>query len=62
METPGRSSEAPGACSPAICEAVDTIRRFVTEVAGYTPSDEEIAAALKRYFVLNEIKEHILME
>ena len=53
MDDRGRDRAAAMACSPSICEAVETIRRFVGEVTGYTPSDEEIADALKRYFVLN---------
>jgi len=44
-----------------IPEAVETIRHFITETTGQAPSDKEIADALKRYFVLNEIKAHILM-
>ena len=44
-----------------IPEAVETVRHFITETTGQAPSDQEIAAALKRYFVLNEIKAHILM-
>ena len=44
-----------------IPEAVETVRHFITETTGQTPSDAEIADALKRYFVLNEIKAHILM-
>jgi len=45
----------------AIFEAIDRIRHFVAETTGKAPSDEELADALKRYFVLNEIKDHILM-
>ena len=41
--------------------AVQVVRNFVTETTGRLPTDEEIADALKRYFVLNEIKAHILM-
>ena len=47
--------------TPPILEAIQTIRHFIAETTGKEPSDEEIASALKRYFVLNEIKEHILM-
>lgn len=47
--------------SEPIPEAVETVRRFITETTGQAPSDQEIADALKRYFVLNEIKAHILM-
>lgn len=44
-----------------IFESIGTIRHFVAETTGQAPTDEEIADALKRYFVLNEIKAHILM-
>lgn len=44
-----------------VLEAVETVRKFIAETTGRAPSDEEIADALKRYFVLNEIKAHILM-
>ena len=44
-----------------IMEAVETIRRFVAEVSGMEATDQEIADALKRYFVLKEICEHIEM-
>ena len=42
-------------------EAIQTVKHFIAETTGKEPTDEEIADALKRYFVLNEIKEHILM-
>ena len=44
-----------------IREALWTIQNFITEVTGSPPTQEEIADALKRYFVLNEIREHIEM-
>jgi hypothetical protein len=47
--------------STAIFEAIGRIRHFVAETTGKAPTDEELADALKRYFVLNEIKDHILM-
>ena len=47
--------------SGSIEEAIQTIRNFVAETTGLPPTDEEIAEALKRYFVLNEIKDHILL-
>ncbi|MFC1817088.1 hypothetical protein ACFL0M_14390 [Thermodesulfobacteriota bacterium] len=47
--------------SNSILEAVQAVRHFITETTGKEPSDEEIADAMKRYFVLNEIKAHILM-
>jgi len=42
-------------------EALGTVHRFITEVTGTSPTQEELADALKRYFVLNEIREHIEM-
>jgi hypothetical protein len=44
-----------------ILDAIQGIRRFITETTGKEPTEVEIADALRRYFVLNEIKEHILM-
>jgi len=44
-----------------IHEAIVKIRNFVVQVAGFEPSQAEIADALQRYFVLNEIKDHIVM-
>jgi hypothetical protein len=46
---------------PSIVKALKTIRRFVRETTGEEPEDRDIARALCRYFVLNEIKEHIVM-
>jgi hypothetical protein len=45
-----------------LCDALVTIHKFIQEVTGESPAQTEIAAALKRYFVLNEIKEHIVMD
>lgn len=42
-------------------DALATIERFVTETTGQPPSEAELADALQRYFVLNEIKGHIEM-
>jgi hypothetical protein len=44
-----------------ISEALDTVSDFIRQVTGVEPTRAEIADALTRYFVLNEIKEHILM-
>jgi hypothetical protein len=44
-----------------IKEAIETIENFVKETTGNAPTPEEIAGALKRYFVLKEIGEHIKM-
>jgi hypothetical protein len=46
---------------PRLEEALATIERFVTETTGQPPSEAELADALQRYFVLNEIKGHIEM-
>jgi len=43
-------------------EALETVDTFITETTGQEPTQQEIANALKRYFVLNEIKGHIVME
>lgn len=42
-------------------EAIVTVERFITETTGIPPSEAELADALQRYFVLNEIKGHIEM-
>jgi hypothetical protein len=42
-------------------EAIATVERFITETTGTPPSEAELADALQRYFVLNEIKGHIEM-
>jgi len=41
--------------------ALAMVRRFVSETTGKPASDDEIADALKRYFVLKEIADHIEM-
>ncbi len=45
-----------------IKEAVETIKNFVKEMTGKEASPQEIARALKRYFVLKEINDHIKLE
>lgn len=45
-----------------LLDALDAVNRFITETTGQQPTPQEIANALKRYFVLNEIKAHIVME
>jgi hypothetical protein len=42
--------------------AIEGIRRFIAETTGTEATTAEIADALKRYFVLNEIKAHIEMK
>ena len=44
-----------------IKEAIETIRNFVEQTTGQDATPEEIAGALRRYFVLKEIGEHIKM-
>lgn len=45
----------------AIDLALERVREFVTQISGEAPADEEIADALRRYFVLKEIADHIEM-
>ena len=47
---------------PELIEALDTIEDFIAKTTGQAGTPVEIARALKRYFVLNEIKAHIEME
>jgi hypothetical protein len=42
--------------------ALKKISAFVESTTGVPPTPTELSRALTRYFVLNEIKEHILME
>lgn len=46
---------------PALSDALARVADFIRDVTGVEPTTDEIADALTRYFVLNEIKEHILM-
>ena len=45
-----------------IVEATEIIEHFVTEVTGQKPTREELARSLKRYFILNEIKDQIVWQ
>ena len=45
-----------------IKEALETVHNFIKETTGREATQQEIANALKRYFVLKEIKEHIELE
>lgn len=47
---------------PSLVKALETVDEFVEQITGQAPTQTEIASALKRYFVLNEIMEHIEME
>ncbi len=45
----------------ALTDALDIVADFIRQVTGIEPTSAEIADALTRYFVLNEIKDHIVM-
>ena len=45
-----------------IVEAVDLIDHFIAEVTGEKPTREELAMSLKRYFILNELKDQIVWQ
>jgi hypothetical protein len=47
--------------SPEIIIAIEGIEHFMAETTGQKATAAEISDALGRYFVLHEIKEHILM-
>ena len=46
---------------PVVVEALKTVSDFIQQVTGGAPTPAEVADVLTRYFVLNEIKEHIVM-
>jgi hypothetical protein len=46
---------------PVVSQALARAADFVEQVTGVAPTSAEMADALSRYFVLNEIKDHILM-
>ena len=46
---------------PVLTDALETVSDFIGQVTGVEPTQAEVADALTRYFVLNEIKDHILM-
>jgi hypothetical protein len=46
----------------SMLEAIGTIQDFVKEVTGQEATQDEIAHALTRYFVLNEIKDFIELQ
>ncbi len=46
----------------SMLEAIGTIQDFIKEVTGQEATQEEIAHALTRYFVLNEIKDFIELQ
>ncbi len=43
-------------------QALESLAKFITETTGQAPTQGEMARAIKRYFVLKEIKDHIEME
>ncbi len=49
------------AIDPILSEALGKVADFIRQVTGLEPTQAELADALTRYFVLNEIKDHILM-
>ncbi len=46
---------------PELTDALATVADFIRQVTGAEPTQAELADALTRYFVLNEIKEHVIM-
>jgi hypothetical protein len=51
-----------GTLENCLAEALETVNKFIAETTGQPPTQKEVANALKRYFVLNEIKAHVVME
>jgi hypothetical protein len=49
------------AIEAGLLEALNTVSEFVRQVTGREATQSEIADALARYFVLNEIKDHVVM-
>ncbi len=47
--------------SPALVVAIEKIKSFIESITGEAASDAELSDALNRYFVMNEIREHIEM-
>lgn len=45
-----------------IVEAVELMEHFIAEVTGEKPTREELARSLKRYFILNELKDQIVWQ
>jgi len=53
--------DSPQTIDTAVADALATVSDFVRQVTGLEPTPAEIADALTRYFVMKEIKDHILM-
>ena len=51
-----------GTVENCLKSALETVENFIAETTGQKPTQLEIANALKRYFVLNEIKAHVVMD
>lgn len=51
-----------GTLEGCLLGALKDVENFIMETTGQKPTQQEIANALKRYFVLNEIKAHVVME
>ncbi len=47
---------------PCIVEAIESIEHFIAEVTGRKPTRQELARSLKRYFILNEIKDQVVWQ
>jgi hypothetical protein len=62
MKNPKNKSIQNSGIRNDIVDAIETVYNFIEQVTGQAPSEAEIAGALRRYFVLNEIKAHIVME
>ena len=45
-----------------IIDAIQTIQNFVGEISGKAPTQKEIAASLKKYFILKEIMDQIIWD
>ena len=51
----------PPPVAPVVIDALETVADFIRQVTGQPATPDELADALTRYFVLNEIKDHIEM-
>jgi len=47
---------------PCIVEAIELMELFISQVTGEKPTREELARSLKRYFILNEIKDQVVWQ
>ncbi len=58
----GRQGGRMAEIEDCIVAAIESIEQFVFEVTGERPSREELARSLKRYFILNEIKDQVVWQ